>query len=195
MKNKVINEELILEKLKISFRECIYEDPVDISSYTDHMTGEFIIEMAKVLSGVVEHTISCHEKWPVTWWDAIKDRWFPKWLKNRWNINYKAIDIEQNIYKAICPHLPTDPTRDHVSWVYREMKKTTSAVPAEIKKTFLEDLNNFLYEHKCEFIIEQNGKADIVVDFIERSAPSIYLGAYVKNLDNSEDLEAKHNEN
>lgn len=27
-------------------------------------------------------------QWPATWWDAFKQRWFPKWWLRRWPVRY-----------------------------------------------------------------------------------------------------------
>ena len=34
-------------------------------------------------------------KWPATWWDAFKDRWYPQWARDRWPVRYKGISIDQ----------------------------------------------------------------------------------------------------
>ena len=32
-------------------------------------------------------------RWPATWWDAVKDRWFPAWLKRRFPVEWKHADF------------------------------------------------------------------------------------------------------
>ncbi len=31
------------------------------------------------------------EKWPATWWDAVKQRWFPVWAKKRWPVAWTTL--------------------------------------------------------------------------------------------------------
>jgi hypothetical protein len=31
------------------------------------------------------------DKWPATWWDAFKDRWFPAWAKRRWPVEWRRL--------------------------------------------------------------------------------------------------------
>jgi hypothetical protein len=31
------------------------------------------------------------EKWPATWWDAFKDRWFPAWAQKRWPVEWVTL--------------------------------------------------------------------------------------------------------
>src|SRR3990167_6914606 len=33
-------------------------------------------------------------EYPSTWWDAVKQRWFPKWALNRWPVVMNRIDGE-----------------------------------------------------------------------------------------------------
>lgn len=28
------------------------------------------------------------DKWPATWWDAVKERWFPEWAQKRWPVEW-----------------------------------------------------------------------------------------------------------
>jgi hypothetical protein len=36
-------------------------------------------------------------QWPLTWWDAFKERWFPEWAKGRWPVRYKRIRLDELI--------------------------------------------------------------------------------------------------
>lgn len=35
-----------------------------------------------------------HVSWPATWWDAVKDRWLPRWLKGRFPPVFKTYDFK-----------------------------------------------------------------------------------------------------
>jgi hypothetical protein len=37
----------------------------------------------------------CSYKWPLTWWDAVKARFFPKWALRRFPIRYDGVDLVQ----------------------------------------------------------------------------------------------------
>ena len=37
----------------------------------------------------------CSYRWPATWWDAVKARWFPAWALQRWPATYEGVDLEQ----------------------------------------------------------------------------------------------------
>ncbi len=37
-------------------------------------------------------------RWPTTWWDAVKARWFPRWALRRWPAAYSHADF--TIYRG-----------------------------------------------------------------------------------------------
>ena len=44
-------------------------------------------------------------RWPATWRDAFKERWFPEWAKRRWPVLYREVDL-QELYA--CKRPPED---------------------------------------------------------------------------------------
>lgn len=34
-------------------------------------------------------------RWPATWRDAFKERWFPEWAKRRWPIRWERITLDE----------------------------------------------------------------------------------------------------
>lgn len=45
-------------------------------------------------------------RWPATWWQHLKLRWFPKWALKRWPVVWTEIRV-RTIYK-LCPHVQPD---------------------------------------------------------------------------------------
>lgn len=89
----------------------------ELSSRMDHMRMCMFVDLDTYIHGLPKERISIHRSWPKTWWDAFKYRWFPKWARERWPIEYESIDVEQTIYSAVCPHLQDDPQRTHLQWM------------------------------------------------------------------------------
>lgn len=58
-------------------------------------------------------------RYPATWWDAFKERWFPYWAKIRWPIQWitEIIDIKA-LYPTLTYSIPEEP---HVIKVLRYM--------------------------------------------------------------------------
>lgn len=41
-------------------------------------------------------------KYPLTWWDALKERWYPKWLLRKYPAKYKTIVLDiKELYPEI----------------------------------------------------------------------------------------------
>jgi len=60
------------------------------------------------IAALPEKTVSIHKRWPSNWLQSLKERWAPRWWRNRWPVQYERIDVEQKIYKAVCPHIRFD---------------------------------------------------------------------------------------
>jgi hypothetical protein len=54
--------------------------------------------------------------WPTTWWDAFKERWFPRWWLRRWPANYSHADF--TVYRAY-PDLSL-PEHRHTLFIQRQ---------------------------------------------------------------------------
>jgi hypothetical protein len=54
-------------------------------------------------------------RWPTTWWDAFKERWFPNWALRRWPAAYSHADF--TVYRGY-PDLVM-PERGHTLYIQR----------------------------------------------------------------------------
>lgn len=88
-----------------------------LSTYIDHAIQATILQVQAGLHAMVKERIVVKEKWPATWQDAVKDRWFPAWAIRRWPVAYRTIDIDQKIYGPICTHQLSEPARTHLQWM------------------------------------------------------------------------------
>lgn len=99
-----------LEKIRVWCGQALYEADVghqdlEIDSWINPVSRQFIIQMETYLMGLVDERIEIHREWPRTWWDALKDRWFPEWAKRRWPVAYDGIHVSKKTYKKVCPHI------------------------------------------------------------------------------------------
>jgi len=59
-----------------------------------------------------DHVDTKEVTYPVDWWQAFKDRWFPQWAKKRWPIKYNDYAIEKWLtYPGIDYRVPDQETR------------------------------------------------------------------------------------
>lgn len=64
--------------------------------------------------------IQVHARWPETWWDAFKERWFPQWLLRRFPVSWSEIDVDRPLYQAVCPHTSLESLESlpcHLDWL------------------------------------------------------------------------------
>ncbi len=97
----------LLEKVK----EGVYRDGGGIDFITDEMKA--IVKIPSVLSDPLAHYFTAVIKtyvptkllssyrWPKTWWDAFKLRWFTKKMLQRWPVKYDGVDISALINHPI----------------------------------------------------------------------------------------------
>jgi len=52
-------------------------------------------DVAVRLSWPVAQRKLAQYKWPATWRDAFKERWFPEWAKRRWPVLYREVDLRE----------------------------------------------------------------------------------------------------
>lgn len=80
------------------------------------ISKDLIVKLNAYIVAMPTEKICVYHKYPKDWWQAVKERWFPKWAKNKWPIKYVVIDISENKF-AVCPHLPCDGSIMHYEWL------------------------------------------------------------------------------
>lgn len=84
--------EVILERLKFYSKNIIPKEivtPCNIEFLKDKLSDDFVFQWKAAVTGQGLRTI----RYPKDWWQAFKERWFPKILKRWWPVEYKIIDI------------------------------------------------------------------------------------------------------
>ncbi len=101
-------ERIVLEKLKFGLSEHIHPvllSKLRLSIEEDIFTKDLIARIrgfvwSKEVKKEVEETFS----YPSNWWEAVKARFFPKFLKRRYPVKYKYKDVVIH-HIHICPHV------------------------------------------------------------------------------------------
>ena len=86
-------------------------------SVAEDLAGSLVCHLETYIHGMEDQKIYIHRQWPKDWWQAFKERWFAAWMKRRWPVEYKQIDIEERIFKSVCPHLVTDHAQKHLEFL------------------------------------------------------------------------------
>lgn len=108
----MINE-IQLEKIKLAFVEKVSNEllgaVVDIADVED----DFIRNMTTLriqgyLWGELGETRTI--SYPATWWDAVKQRWFPRWLLVRYPTRFQHHEITlKTLYPEFRISMPNEP--------------------------------------------------------------------------------------
>ena len=106
----------------IDSRELNLINISNLQTFIEDQMGNMVIELSQGIAALPNREIYVDERWPETWWDAFKERWFPTWALKRWPIKYKTLFIKEKVFKAICPHLGVHPSKEHLEWVLTVQK-------------------------------------------------------------------------
>jgi hypothetical protein len=97
-------------------KEMAALERANIELFDDHVRHELRYRMESYIHAMPTKRIEVHHRWPKTWWDAFKERWFPGWANRYWPIEYNRIDVSEQQY-VMCPHLQIDSTQRHLQWM------------------------------------------------------------------------------
>lgn len=108
--------------MKIKLEKYLFGDAMNIPIEPGIKT-EFTSEdyhdgylLRKIYAEVMGHPlVDIEEKYPADWWQALKERWAPKWLLEKYPVQYKIISIQaaELLAKRKFP--------EEVTWMKREV--------------------------------------------------------------------------
>lgn len=116
-------EQFTAQKVPIAVTEYVCQrmlaamSRAEVTAWQDQMGRRLGMRIDTYIHGMPGERIVIHRQWPRTWWDAFKERWFPAWAKDRWPVEYDSIDVDEQRYLAVCPHLQDDPRDTHLRWM------------------------------------------------------------------------------
>ena len=85
-----------LQKIKFACAQHVYPQNLKYEIENDIILARFIHYLSWNLLGKEIET----KKYPATWWDAFKNRWYPKFLKTRFPVSWDHFRLYN-----ICPHI------------------------------------------------------------------------------------------
>ncbi len=79
----------INQRISRRLLEELYEPR--LFAYWEHEVEGMIVGIrAHVLAKEIGHE---RYRWPADWWQALKDRWAPRWFLKRWPVEYHTIHM------------------------------------------------------------------------------------------------------
>lgn len=119
--------EFIFKRLQVHtstvFSQYEYETAVDRIEMAERLDSTFrgaIFDLYMKCAGDQVETDVQYVKWPKTWWDAVKSRWFSDWMIERWPVRYEERKFVTQTIMRMCPHLGLNPKEKHIRWLIRE---------------------------------------------------------------------------
>ena len=89
--------EIVLRKVRFAMAAHLSLDllaSTEADVFLDQYSASVVVRLqASVLGETVPEV---DVKFPVTWWDAVKDRWFPKWSLRWFPVEYRRITIDKH---------------------------------------------------------------------------------------------------
>uniref|UniRef100_A0A6M3K119 Uncharacterized protein n=1 Tax=viral metagenome TaxID=1070528 RepID=A0A6M3K119_9ZZZZ len=119
MKTENLKTDKNKEKLERYIAGCVqtmekefFDCGVDITY--DRMREKIILTIkAYVLADNFKHY---ERKWPKDWWQAFKERWFPKWILHKWPVVYNELIVDvRALYPEYRPKIPKEKFCFHLS--------------------------------------------------------------------------------
>ena len=108
---------LVAATVRVGCRELV--DKATLYSSVEAATGDLILQMASYVHAMPKERITIFKQWPADWWQAFRERWFPKWWLRRWPVRYETIDIDRTLYGRVCPHIAQPKSGPHLVWLAR----------------------------------------------------------------------------
>ena len=107
--------EIQLEKIKLAIAEKVSEQMMDHLVSIEAVGDDFICNrLTLIIRGYIwgESGKTQTIRYPATWWDAVKERWFPIWLLSRYPATYREHEIS---LKTLYPNFKISmPRETHV---------------------------------------------------------------------------------
>ena len=81
-----------LENMKLSMESHIDMTQLrglnmNVDTFLDEMAGRIVFKInARLASQKLEEVVA---RWPATWWQAFKERWYPLWLQKWFPVRWK----------------------------------------------------------------------------------------------------------
>lgn len=107
----------VMQSESVSVREMAAMNRMEVDAFADRLSRSVVVQFRTFIHAIPKEKISVHRRWPKDWREAVKERFAPAWIKKRWPVKYETVDIEQQIYGGVCPHLQEHAQSRHLEWM------------------------------------------------------------------------------
>jgi hypothetical protein len=86
--------EIVLRRVQFYVRTHLSPEICTVDAHLDHLSRSMVVRLKAAIYG--ETVPEVDVKFPVTWWDAVKDRWFPEWSRRWFPIEYRRVTVDKH---------------------------------------------------------------------------------------------------
>ncbi len=102
-------QQVMVEKVHVTCQEVLSEElfianHVDLQAACDHVAHVMVLRLQSSVLGKQHGKIDVERQWPADWWQAVRERWFPRWWLKRWPVRYCQVSVHEVVWN-VCPHL------------------------------------------------------------------------------------------
>jgi hypothetical protein len=87
----------------------------DLNAHIDRFTHDMVLQLDAFIFGQDLESFSIQH--PKDWWEAVKERFMPEWLKTKFPVVYARHQINP---KALFPHVKAPPNQPYIFWFSKE---------------------------------------------------------------------------
>lgn len=94
-----------------------FANSLDCKDYVSGYSGRVFLEFQAWAARNLKPSAIEHTDVPYDWWEAVRERWAPKWWLRRHPVITRRIVTE---WFRVCPHADVrwhDPHRTHINWL------------------------------------------------------------------------------
>jgi hypothetical protein len=104
-------KQVALDKIKVHVAKELSLDMTFVSQHAavsvvmNEMARSLTFHLQSCVLGKSGGRVDVDRKWPADWWQAVRERWAPKWWLKRHPVKHASVAIHEQIWR-VCPHYP-----------------------------------------------------------------------------------------
>ena len=122
-------DEVRLERIRVGVAQFLYKEgyesaAIDLEARLVESTAHTVgMEFRSYMLALPDE--GGRVEWPATWWEHLKQRWFPRWALRRWPVRMESKTWKT--FRAVCPHLGVRDSSPHARFFLAQRSPEAAA--------------------------------------------------------------------
>lgn len=111
---------VLLEKVRLQARVLVPRQ-MQVRLLSDLLSGQLLAQLEVLVVGGAIETTPYRTEWvPADWWQAVRERWCPRWWLRRWPVVRRGITTA-TLRQRVCPHVevPREQMGPHLEYLVK----------------------------------------------------------------------------